>query len=155
MPWVTLYFLCSIFIQREFSEMNLLVKTFSSRSVYCNPISKNIGLKVFLFWLSRLWTWAVSTRMRVRSLVSLSGLRIWHCRELWRRSQVWVWSCVAMAVAQAGSYSSNWTPSLGVSICCSCGPKKQRKKKYIYIYTLAWRGVGMSIVFCFLATIGK
>ena len=34
-------------------------------------------------------------------------------------------SCVA--VAQASGYSSDWTPSLGTSICCRCGPKKTEK----------------------------
>ena len=29
---------------------------------------------------------------------------------------------VAVAVAVAGQYSSNWTPSLGTSICLRCGP---------------------------------
>ena len=27
-----------------------------------------------------------------------SGLRIWHCRELWHRLQTWLRSCVAVAV---------------------------------------------------------
>ena len=36
---------------------------------------------------------------------------------------------VAVAVAVAGSYSSDLTPSLGISICHRCSPKKQRKKK--------------------------
>ena len=34
-----------------------------------------------------------------------------------------------MAVAQAGSCSSNSTPSLGTSICSRCGPKKQKQKQ--------------------------
>ena len=38
---------------------------------------------------------------------------------------------VAVAVVEAGSYSSNSTPSLGTSICRRCGPKKQKKKKKI------------------------
>ena len=33
-------------------------------------------------------------------------------------------SGIAVAVAQAGSYSSSWSPSLGLSICHACGPKK-------------------------------
>ena len=33
-----------------------------------------------------------------------------------------------VAVAQAGSCSSDYTPSLRASICCRCGPKKQKKK---------------------------
>ena len=58
-------------------------------------------------------------------------------------------SCVAMAVAQAGSFSSDLTPSLGTTICHLCGPKKIKKKKscgtnlnyifnslYTYLYVL-------------------
>ena len=60
------------------------------------------------------------------SLVLLSGLRIWRCRELW--SQTWLGSHVAVAVVQA-SYSSDSTPSLGTSICRRCGPRKKKDKK--------------------------
>jgi len=28
-----------------------------------------------------------------------SGLRIWHCRELWCRLETWLGSCVAVALA--------------------------------------------------------
>ena len=35
---------------------------------------------------------------------------------------------MAVAVAVAGTCSSNSTPILGTSICCKCGPKKQKKK---------------------------
>ena len=34
----------------------------------------------------------------VRSLASLSGLRIWHCHELWSRSQMQLRSGIAVAV---------------------------------------------------------
>ena len=34
--------------------------------------------------------WLVSMRMRVRSLFSISGLRIQHCRELWCRLKTWL-----------------------------------------------------------------
>ena len=34
-----------------------------------------------------------------------------------------------VAVAVAGSYSSDSTPSLGTSICPGCGPQKTKKKK--------------------------
>ena len=40
----------------------------------------------------------VSMRMQVRNLASLSGLRIWHFRELWCRLQMQLGSCVAVAV---------------------------------------------------------
>ena len=68
-------------------------------------------------------------RFQVRSLASISGLRIQCCRELWCRSQTWLGSDVAVAVVEAHSYSSNWTPSLGTSTCLGCSPKKQKKKK--------------------------
>ena len=69
----------------------------------------------------------VTTRLRVRSLASLSGLRIRHCCELWFRLQTWLRSQVAVAVA--GSCSSDSTPSLGTSMCCGCGSKKEKKRK--------------------------
>ena len=37
-------------------------------------------------------------RFQVRSLASLSGLKIQHCRELWCGSQMWLGSCIAVAV---------------------------------------------------------
>ena len=42
----------------------------------------------------------VSMRMRVRFLASLSGLKIWHCHELWCRSQTWPGSGAAVAVGR-------------------------------------------------------
>ena len=49
--------------------------------------------------------------------------------ELWCKSQMQLQSGIAVAVAQAGSYSSNSTPNLETSICHRCGPKKTKKKK--------------------------
>ena len=34
-----------------------------------------------------------------------------------------------VAVAVPGSCSSNLTPSVGTSICCRCGPKKEKRKE--------------------------
>ena len=62
-------------------------------------------------------------------LISLiSGLRIWRCCELWYRSPTLLGSCVAVAVVQASSCTSDSTPSLGTFICCRCSPKKQKAK---------------------------
>ena len=72
-------------------------------------------------------------RLRVRSLASVSGLRIRHCRELWFRSKTRLRSGVAVAVVQASSHSSNQTPSLGTSICHRYSPKKQKKKKIYFL----------------------
>ena len=48
-------------------------------------------------------------------------------------SQMWLRSHVAVAVVQAGTYSSDLTLSLGTSICHGCGPKntKDKRKKEI------------------------
>ena len=53
------------------------------------------------------------------------------CHELWCRLQTWLRSHVAMAVAEASSYSSAWTPSLGTSIYHGCSPKKKKKKRQV------------------------
>ena len=37
-------------------------------------------------------------RLQVRSLALISGLRIWHCHELWCRSQMQLGSHTAVAV---------------------------------------------------------
>ena len=54
-----------------------------------------------------------------------SGIRCSH--ELWFRSQMRLRSGVA--VAQAGSCSSDSTSSLGTSMCRRCSPRKQKSKK--------------------------
>ena len=64
----------------------------------------------------------MSMRLQVRSLTSLSGLKIQPCRELGCRSQMWFRSCVVVA----GSCSSDVTPSLGMSICYRDGRKKKK-----------------------------
>ena len=64
---------------------------------------------------------------------SIPGLAQWVkdpvLRELWCRLQMWLGSHIAVSLAQASSYSSNSTPSLGTSICCRCGPKKNNNNK--------------------------
>ena len=62
----------------------------------------------------------VTMRLRVPSLASLSGLRLQRSHELWCRSLTRLGSQVA--VAQAGSCSSDSTPGLGTSICRESGP---------------------------------
>ena len=67
--------------------------------------------------------------LRDQFLALLSGIGIWHCHEEWCRLQMWLGSCVAVAVVSVGSCSSDLTPSLGISTCKECGPKKKRQKK--------------------------
>ena len=77
-------------------------------------------------------------RMQVQSPALISGLRIWRCCELWCRSWMWLGSSVAVAVVQAGSCSSNSTPSLGTSICCGCGSKNKQTKTNKIQEILTW-----------------
>ena len=65
----------------------------------------------------------------VRSLASFSGLGIWHCRELWCRSQTRLGSGVAATVVEAGSRSSDSTLSLETSIYQEGSLKKTKEKK--------------------------
>ena len=75
-------------------------------------------------------------RTWVRSLASLSGLRIQCCRALQCRSQAQLRSCIALAVVEADSSSSNSTSSLETFIYCKSGPKKSKKKGTIELQTL-------------------
>ena len=47
------------------------------------------------------WIWLASMRTQVQSLVSLSGLRIWHGCELWCRLPVCLRSGIAVAQQEA------------------------------------------------------
>ena len=46
-----------------------------------------------------------------------------------------MWPASHVAVAQAGSYSSNWTPSLGTSTCHERDPKETNKKEVLLYST--------------------
>ena len=89
--------------------------------------------KAWITWghhqVMRSGTDSVSENMGVWFLASLSGLRLWHCHKLQCRSQMWIPSGVAVAVGQTGSWGSDLTPSLGTSICCRCGHKKEERRK--------------------------
>ena len=78
-----------------------------------------------------------SMRMWVRSLASLSGLRIWHCHELWCRSQMrrssdlalmWLW-CRPAAVVPIWPLAWELPYAMGAAL------KKQEKKISIAMYS--------------------
>lgn len=62
--------------------------------------------------------------MRVPSLASLSGLRMWHCWELRHGLQMRLRTRVAVGVAKAGRCSSDGTAGLIASTCCRCSSQK-------------------------------
>ena len=106
---------------------------------FVGPQRKGSGVLAVAQWK---WIWLAFLRMQVGSpATSLGGLRIWHCQELWCRSQTRLGSHVSVTVAQAGSYSSDSTPSLGISICHGCSPKKRKKKKEGGQYTTVLLGM--------------
>ena len=78
---------------------------------------KKLGKTVMAQW-KRIWLGTV--RSRIRSLASLSGLRIWHCYEPW---------CRPAAIALIRSLA--WEPP----IRCGCGPKKKKK---IFFFNYGW-----------------
>ena len=65
----------------------------------------------------------------VQFRASLSGLRIQCWCELWYRSQTQLGSGITVALVQADSCSSKWTPSLGTSTCAGAALKNRKKKK--------------------------
>ena len=82
--------------------------------------------------------------MQVRSLALVGSLRIWHCCDLWCMLQLCLRSGVAVAVVQAGSCSSDLTPSLGTSKCCRCDPKKAKTSEQIKVSL--WLGCPSSFI---------
>ena len=74
-------------------------------------------------------------RLWVRSLTSLSGLKIQRCPELWYKLQTWLRSGIAVALcrlavtAQIGPLA--WEPSFALGVAL-----KWQKTKYIYVYKI-------------------
>ena len=65
----------------------------------------------------------------VRSLALLSGLRIHCCGELWCRSQMWLWSHVAVAVATALIGPLAWEPPHAADAALKRQKTKNKEKK--------------------------
>ena len=66
-----------------------------------------------------------TTRLWVRSLPSLSGLRIWHCHALWCRSQTWHGSGMAVAVALIPPLAGEPPYAMGAAL-----KKREKDKKF-------------------------
>ena len=89
-------------------------------------------------WLSRNKIWLVSKMTQVRSLASLSRLRIVSCGIGHRWA--WIWRCLSCGVSQ-------WPQLrfLGISICHECGPQKKKKKEKVWSF-LVEQGVNNAVV---------
>ena len=63
---------------------------------WCPHTKKDLctGVPIMAQWQ---WIWLASMRTQVPSRASLSGLRIWHCPELWHRLQLGLRSGIAVA----------------------------------------------------------
>ena len=66
-------------------------------------------------------------RLWVQSLASLSGLKIWHCHELWCRSQTRLGSGIAVAVALIRPIA--WEPPYAAGAALE---KDKREKKIAF-----------------------
>ena len=82
-----------------------------------------IGVAVMAPWLMN----PISMHEDRGSSSGLSVLTIRCCSGLWCRSQMWLWSGVAVTVA--GSCHSYSAPSLGTSIYSGCSPKKTDRQE--------------------------
>ena len=74
-------------------------------------------------------TQLVSMRMQVQSLASLSGSRIWHCHELWCRSQTWLGSHIAVAVVQLAAAALIRPLAQKLPYAAGTALKKKRRKR--------------------------
>ena len=69
--------------------------------------------------------------MQVQFLAWLSGLRIWHCCELWCRSQTQLEFHIAVAVASSSSsiWPLAWTPPYATHAALKSQKKKKKSTK--------------------------
>ena len=97
-------------------------------------------------------TQLVSRRMQVRSLASLSGLRIQHCLELWGRSRhsldpvlLWLW-CRLAAAAPIGPLAwelTYWVQPYKAKKKKKKKKKTQKKKLFFFFLFFFFLGVGV------------
>ena len=71
-----------------------------------------------------------TTRLRVGSLASLSGLGIWCCRELWYRLQMQLRSHIAVALVQPLAWEHPYATGEALK---SKNKHKNKKEKKIYL----------------------
>ena len=92
----------------------------------------------------RSWTQRASIRTDAGSISGLAwGLRIWRCRELWCKSQIWLSYNVAAAVA-VGRQLGTWPLAWELPCAESVALKRKRKslilaeKHLPFIFGISW-----------------
>ena len=118
LKYILVYYLITCQVHTELLWLKCIwhlwrMYNWGSPIVVLTAIIKNIDEGVPIVAQQK-WIWLASMRIQVWPLASHSGLMIWHCHELWCRSQMWLRSAIAVAVVKASSYSSNsplaWEP---------------------------------------------
>ena len=102
----------------------------------CSPLFKTTVQESPALWLSGLKTQLVPVKMQVRSLASLSRLRIWCCCKLWYRLQMELGSCVAVAVCRTAAVALilalTWEPSYAASVALKGKNKTNKQTPSVY-----------------------
>ena len=78
-------------------------------------------------------------RLQVRSLASLSGLKIWHGRELWCKSQMQLRSGIAVALAKARPIGPlAWEPPYATGVALEYTKKKIIIQRVVIMCIKQW-----------------
>ena len=88
-----------------------------------------IPMAEFSSWFSGYQTPLGSTRMQVRFLALLSGLRIWRCCELWCRFQTQLGSCIAWLWSRLAAVAPIWPLAWELPDAVGAAPKSQKREK--------------------------
>ena len=94
-----------------------------------------VGVLVMVRW-KRIWLGTIG--VWVWSLALFSGLRIWHCCELWCRSQIAarIWCCCGSGVSMAPIRPLAWEPPYAAGVALK-RQKDKKKKERSYLLNFA------------------
>ena len=77
--------------------------------------------------------------MGVQTLASLNGLRIWHHHKLQQRSQTWLRSSVAVAVAQTSAAAQTWPLAQELPYATGSVVKRKEANKGTVILAVSYK----------------
>ena len=73
--------------------------------------------------------WLGTMKLQVWSLASLSGLRVWHCHELWCKLQSWLRSGIAVAWRRPSAIALIWPLAWELLYAVGVALKKKKSAK--------------------------